>query len=291
MSSPTLGILPGERFAVYREHETVIGFTGLDGIIFWFVFENLDQSIPLSQSPRYTPAEVEPLCQRVAHVRITPDLTFGDLYHNRVVAVKIPVEEGVPLNWHTDRAVIVGDAACKMTPAGGQGANQAIESCAVLVNKIMEARRRAISPGGKMSREEVRSALASYAQARAPASAVALERSQMVFKALFCVPGRPSEMVKNMLKASDEEWLVRAFSALSSAPVLDDVELTARGQLYKETVLAAQAGLQSHNVTANSKLPGTKPEKAAETPKFAERREAQNLANSIQAANELVEVS
>src|SRR5690349_17109474 len=122
MSAPTEGIAPGERFAVYRENQTVIGFTGKDGIVFWFVFENLNHNVPLSQAPRYTEAEAEALCQSVAHTQVTPKLKFGEIYKNRVVAVKIGVEEGVAKGWHTDRAVIVGDAACKTTPAGGQGA-------------------------------------------------------------------------------------------------------------------------------------------------------------------------
>ncbi|KAF4335193.1 FAD-dependent monooxygenase [Fusarium beomiforme] len=268
MSAPTEGIAPGERFAVYREKQTVIGFTGKDGIVFWFVFENLNGNIPLSQAPRYTEAEAEALCQRVAHTQVTPKLKFGEIFKNRVVAVKIGVEEGVAKGWHTDRTVIVGDAACKTTPAGGQGANQAIESCAVLVNKLMEARK-ACQPGEKLSKQAVKSVLASYAQERAEPATTALERSQMVGKALLCTPGPATTLVQDMLKLSNKDWLLRAFMALSAAPVLESIELTPRGHLYNKAVKEAQAEMARR-------------QKVAKEVKEAEEREAREAAASIQ---------
>ncbi|KAF5855585.1 hypothetical protein ETB97_008961 [Aspergillus alliaceus] len=288
MSAPTEGIAPGERFAVYREQETIIGFTGKDGIVFWFVFENLNNDIPLSHAPRYTEAEAEALCQAVAHVRVTPRLKFGDLFKNRVMAVKIAVEEGVAKRWHTDRAVIVGDAACKTTPAGGQGANQAIESCAVLVNKLMEARKASV-PGEKLPREAIKTAFASYAQVRAQSAAMTLERSRMVCSALLCIPGPAAAMVKDMLKLSDEDWLLRAFMALSTAPVLEDVELTARGHLYNKAVKAAQDETERRR---NAASPATRVEqkRKVDTP-TNEPSELQDPVSLVQAAKKTVEVS
>jgi FAD dependent monooxygenase len=288
MSAPTEGIAAGERFAVYREKETVNGFTGKDGIVFWFVFEILDKAVPLSQAPRYTAAEAEALCQAVAQVRVTPRLLFGDLFKNRVVAVKIPTEEGVARRWHTDRAVLVGDAACKMTPAGGQGANQAMECCAVLVNKLMEARK-ACSPGERLSREAIASAIASYARTRAQAAAVQLERSQMVLNALFCIPGPVAVSVKDMLKLSDEEWLLRAFTALSTAPVLEDMELTARGKLYNRAAKEAQAEMERRRAGGSSVelSAGVGVSKESTTTSV----EVKNLVSPVQAVNGLVKVA
>ncbi|CCD33699.1 hypothetical protein BofuT4_P066580.1 [Botrytis cinerea T4] len=123
---------------------------------------NLGQNVPFSQVPRYTEAEAEALCQSVAYIQVTPKLKFGGIYKNRVVAVKTGVEEGVAKGWHTDRAIIVGDAACKALSAGGQGASQVIELCAVFVNSFMKARK-ACYPGEKLSSEPVKSILVSYA--------------------------------------------------------------------------------------------------------------------------------
>ncbi|KAI0870017.1 FAD-dependent monooxygenase [Hypoxylon argillaceum] len=249
MSASTEGIAPGERFAVYREQETVVGFTGQDGTVFWFVFEDLKKSVPLSRAPRYNEADAEALCKTVADVQVTPWLKFGDIFENRATAVKIAIEEGIAREWHTDRAVIVGDAACKTTPAGGQGANQAIESCAVLVNKLMEARKAAID-GKKLPREAIKSVLSSYAQTRAQPADTVLERSQMVCRALFREPGPASNMVREMTNLSDEDWLLRAFISLATAPILEDVELTARGHLYSQAVKAAQEETKRRMIAA-----------------------------------------
>jgi FAD dependent monooxygenase len=234
MSSPTDGIAPGERFAVYRKCETVLGFTGKGGVIFWFVFENLDHYVPLSQAKRYTEADAEDLCKKVFKVQCTPSLDFEAICRNRIAAMRTPVEEGIATTWHTDRSVIVGDAACKTTPAGGQGANQAMESCAALINKLMEVYR---SQDG-ISHDSFKVALASYAQEREQSATMTMEKSQMICNSLFCLQD-PAEL-KDIMDISEDEFLLRAFMGLSNAPVLNDVELTARGQFYSTAVEAVK---------------------------------------------------
>jgi FAD dependent monooxygenase len=234
MSSPTHGISPGERFAVYRKSETVVGFTGKGGVIFWFVFENLNHYVPLSQAKRYTKADAEDLCKKVFKVQCTPSLAFEAIYKNRIVAMRAPVEEGIPTTWNTDRSVVVGDAACKTTPAGGQGANQAMESCAALINKLMEVYR---SQDG-ISHDSFKVALASYAQERERPAAMTMERSQMICNSLFCL--QDPAVLKDILNLSEDEFLLRAFMGLSTAPFLNDIELTARGQFYSTAVEAVK---------------------------------------------------
>ena len=114
ISPPMEGILEGDTFLVYRKHATIIIFTGKDGIIFWFVVEDLGRAYPYADTPRYTSADVDALCQSVASVRLSPAIQFKDVYANRSVAVKVPLEEGMAKTWHTDRMVIVGDAAHKV---------------------------------------------------------------------------------------------------------------------------------------------------------------------------------
>lgn len=234
MSSPTNGIAPGERFAVYRKNEAVVGFTGKGGVIFWFVFENLNRYVPLSQAKRYTEADAQDLCKKVFEVQCTPSLNFEAIYKKRIVAMRTPVEEGIPSTWNTNRSVIVGDAACKTTPAGGQGANQAMESCAVLINKLMEV----YTSQDGISHDSIKAALASYAQEREQPAAMTMERSQMICNSLFCL--QDPAVLKDILNLSEDEFLLRAFMGLSNAPVLNDVELTARGQFYSTAVEAVK---------------------------------------------------
>ncbi|RAL03642.1 FAD-dependent oxidoreductase, partial [Aspergillus ibericus CBS 121593] len=234
MSSPAKGISPGDRFTVYREKATVVGFTGKDGVVFWFVFEDLEQPYPLSKCPRYTATDADTLCQSLTDVQITPSVKFADLYTNRIVATKIAAEEGVARTWHTHRTVIVGDAAHKMTPAGGMGANQAIESSAALVNEITKAMNSLTN--GHPSRETIRSALARYTEQRLRESAPAVERSRMICEALFCNEGPAIPKLRQMLSMSDEELLPHALEEFTRAPVLDGLELSPRGVQYEETV-------------------------------------------------------
>ncbi|KAF5676170.1 bikaverin cluster-monooxygenase [Fusarium heterosporum] len=234
MSSPTKGISAGERFVVYRKGETVLGFTGKGGVIFWFVFENLNHYVPLSQAKRYAEADVEELCKAVFTVQCTPSLKFEAIYNNRIAAMRTPVEEGIAKTWHTDRTVVVGDAACKTTPAGGQGANQAIESCAVLINKLMEAYQSTYRP----IRDPIKLALSTYAKDREQSAIMTMERSQMICNSLFCL--QDPTVLKDIINIGEEEFLLRALMGFSTAPVLNNVEVTTRGHFYSMAVDAVK---------------------------------------------------
>ena len=115
ISPPVQGIAEGECFSVYRPGATILIFTGLGAAIFWFVFEDLGRESTLSSTPRYTSDDVDAVCLSVAHLSITPTVSFGDIYAVRSVAMKVPLEEGIAPTWHTNRLVIVGDAAHKVS--------------------------------------------------------------------------------------------------------------------------------------------------------------------------------
>lgn len=108
------GVLEGDCFSVYREEAAILGFTGKNGIVFWFVFEDLGRTFRLSESPRYTTADADAVCQSVAHLRVSSTVLFGDIYANRTICMKTALEEGIAKAWHTNRTVIVGDAAHKV---------------------------------------------------------------------------------------------------------------------------------------------------------------------------------
>lgn len=104
----------GDCFSVYRKDTTILGFTSKDGVIFWFVFEDLGRTLVLSECPRYSPADVDAVCQSVAELSVSHTVKFAAVYANRTAAMKTCLEEGVAKKWHTDRTVIVGDAAHKV---------------------------------------------------------------------------------------------------------------------------------------------------------------------------------
>lgn len=114
ISNPTEGIVEGDCFSVYRQGASILGFTGKDGVVFWFVFEDLGRPWPLSEVPRYSEADVHPVCNSVAHLKLDNGIKFADVYANRTVARKVVLEEGMAKTWNSARAVLVGDAAHKV---------------------------------------------------------------------------------------------------------------------------------------------------------------------------------
>ncbi|KAM7190933.1 hypothetical protein V8F33_009166 [Rhypophila sp. PSN 637] len=61
ITRPTTGISEGEVFSVYRPGESVLIFTGKDGVAYWFVIEDLGEELPLSLTPRCTAEDIEVL--------------------------------------------------------------------------------------------------------------------------------------------------------------------------------------------------------------------------------------
>jgi hypothetical protein len=114
ISTATDGIAEGECFTAYSKGSNIFGLTGKNNTIYWLVTEELGQNYPLSNTPRYTAADADVLCKSVAHLHISPKLKFGDVYPNTTFALKVALEEGIAKVWHTDRTVIVGDAAHKV---------------------------------------------------------------------------------------------------------------------------------------------------------------------------------
>lgn len=246
MSSPTSGFASGDRFTVHRERTSTMGFAAEDGSVFWFVVESCpnasNKPIPLSQSPQFTTADADAMCQSIADVRVMPNATFGDVFANRTDYFRVPLEEGVASNWHTHRTVIVGDAAHKINPATGMGANQGWESSAVLINELMNARKQC--GRGKVTRDALHAAWVRYSENRKEAAGLWVKKTHVFTQALLCVPGQPMAMAERMRELTEEDLLNLAVQAWADAPALQDVELTERGKFFAAAMAAAKAEKQ-----------------------------------------------
>jgi FAD dependent monooxygenase len=115
-------------------------FTGRNGIIYWFIFSSLENTTPYNEAKRYDNGDIKAAFARVAHVRITPAVTFAEVFRNRRTAVMTPLEEGIALRWTAGRMALMGDAAHKMVPHAAMGANQAMESAACFASRLLELR-------------------------------------------------------------------------------------------------------------------------------------------------------
>ncbi|RGP80702.1 bikaverin cluster-monooxygenase [Fusarium longipes] len=234
ISSPTPGISEGDCFSVYRQGASILGFTGKGGVVFWFVFEDLGRPWSLSEVPRYSDADVDPVCQSVSHLKIDNGIIFADIYANRTIARKVVLEEGMAKTWHSARAVLVGDAAHKMVPNAAMGANQAMESAVVLVNELRGVL--ALSSDNSFHSETLHNTLAQYAEQRKSRTIQVQQKAAMVCRAQLCHDGPAEAIVKELPTLTDGDWLFRGFMGLADAPVLDHIPLTSRGLMYQKAV-------------------------------------------------------
>ncbi|KAK6860599.1 hypothetical protein PG995_004235 [Apiospora arundinis] len=102
---------------------------------------------------------------------IAASLTFGDLWKSRAAAGGASLDEGSVRQWHWGRTVLVGDAAHKVLPNQGMGANGGFESAASLVNQLTALLRHEANPNAA----ELRQAFAAY-QAERQGVMVAFQR-------------------------------------------------------------------------------------------------------------------
>ncbi|KAJ5004109.1 FAD-dependent monooxygenase andE [Colletotrichum sp. SAR 10_66] len=105
---------------------------------YWFLFEGVGETKRGKDIPRYSKQDTEKLA--LAHMpdRLYEEVTFGDIYKNKIMATLVPLEEYVFEKWHYKRIVCIGDASHKIDPVSGQGGNGAIEAAALLGNAIAE---------------------------------------------------------------------------------------------------------------------------------------------------------
>ncbi|KZL77439.1 FAD binding domain-containing protein [Colletotrichum tofieldiae] len=105
---------------------------------YWFLFEGVGDTKYGKDIPRYSKEDLETLAMAHLEDKIFDDVTFGDLYKNRIMATLVPLEEYVFEKWHYKRIVCIGDASHKIDPISGQGGNGAIEAAAILTNALTD---------------------------------------------------------------------------------------------------------------------------------------------------------
>ncbi|KAG0267403.1 hypothetical protein BG011_005688 [Mortierella polycephala] len=102
--------------------------------------------------------------------------TMGDLIDQtpKELVSKVVLEEKVFDTWHAGRTVLIGDACHKFTPAGGQGAINAIQDTVALANWIHAL--------PSMSLQDIDHAFQEYKAERYPNSVAAYNNGQMLEK-------------------------------------------------------------------------------------------------------------
>ncbi|SPO06962.1 related to hydroxylase [Cephalotrichum gorgonifer] len=136
------GWVAGEQHLVTGRGRSQLVASGPDDKVYWFMFEKLPETKYDKDIPKFTKEDEAEFVRRNKDVPITESVTFGDVYGRRISSTLTPLHEVVYKKWFFRRIITLGDSAHKPNPLGGQGANGALESCAVLVNTILRTRER-----------------------------------------------------------------------------------------------------------------------------------------------------
>lgn len=112
---------------------------GTDGNLLRFVlYKKLPT--PTKTRVRYTREDMENVAEAFSDIYVTPDVKMGDIWPNvyKKTARLVGQNEVIASHWHTDRVVLVGDAAMTMTAVNALGVNIALHSAAVLASEIQQ---------------------------------------------------------------------------------------------------------------------------------------------------------
>ncbi|EXJ64468.1 hypothetical protein A1O7_00804 [Cladophialophora yegresii CBS 114405] len=146
------------------------------GRIFWFIFEKLDTKHQFPNIPTFTDDDAVALAHRSSSVQMNDKVRFAEIWENRLAYKLVPLEEGLFRHWTWGRFVCIGDSVHKWTPNIGQGGNNAIESAALLANKLFQLAHQAPNLSGK----EVEQAMKSFYDRRLPRAASTFKLANLV---------------------------------------------------------------------------------------------------------------
>ncbi|KAH9228284.1 hypothetical protein K456DRAFT_1926221 [Colletotrichum gloeosporioides 23] len=128
----------GRQITAYNDGWSCLIVNAPGNRTYWFLFEGVGDTKRGKDIPRYSKEDTEELALAHMSDRLYEEVTFGDIYKNKIMATLVPLEEYVFEKWHYKRIVCIGDASHKIDPVSGQGGNGAIEAAALLGNAIAE---------------------------------------------------------------------------------------------------------------------------------------------------------
>ncbi|KAI0447517.1 FAD/NAD(P)-binding domain-containing protein [Xylaria telfairii] len=130
----------GTMHVVYHQGVSGLAATGVEGLVFWFLFVKEDKTTRAPDCPRYSEEDAEATINQFGHLNLGSDYTFRDLWNCKIKAAMFPMEEGVIKgSWNNGgRVVLLGDSASKATINAGLGGNTHVEGVCHLVNEMME---------------------------------------------------------------------------------------------------------------------------------------------------------
>ncbi|KAK1710565.1 hypothetical protein CaCOL14_004516 [Colletotrichum acutatum] len=123
---------------VFNEGRSYLIISAPGNRTYWFLFSGVGDTKYGKDIPRYSKEDTEKLALEHWEDLVFENVTFGDIYKNKIMATLVPLEEYVFEKWHYQRIVCIGDASHKIDPISGQGGNGAMEAAALLTNALTE---------------------------------------------------------------------------------------------------------------------------------------------------------
>ncbi|KAF9639538.1 hypothetical protein BFW01_g11344 [Lasiodiplodia theobromae] len=120
------------------QRTSILTASGPEDDTYWALFYDLGETYHGAGSPRLGKVDEHDVIAKHQNDAVTEEMTLADLYSSKTVSVCTPLHEYVVQAWHSQRSIIIGDAAHKFNPITGQGGNSAIESAAALTNEIVK---------------------------------------------------------------------------------------------------------------------------------------------------------
>ena len=191
------------------------------GRIFWFVFEKMNETYQYLNMPRFSDEDSMALAKRAMSAEMNDKVTFADLWANRLAYKLVPLEEGLFKYWTWGRVVCIGDSVHKVcsswqvfestskltrhqwTPNIGQGGNNAIESAALLANKLHRLARQTSHPSSK----DVAEALQIFHKRRLPRAESTFQIANLVTR-LETLKGPVEEFLALSVIPRVGDWLI-----------------------------------------------------------------------------------
>ncbi|RWA14077.1 hypothetical protein EKO27_g1044 [Xylaria grammica] len=162
----------------YHRGVSGVAASGVEGLVFWFLFVKNDEITRTPDCPRYSEKDAEAAIEQFGHLNLGADYTFRDLWNSKTLAAMFPMEEGVlKAPWNNGgRVVLLGDSVSKTTVNAGIGGNTHVEGVCHFMNGLVGLVKQNHAPSTK----EITEMFNGYETKQRPRSELILKLSAFV---------------------------------------------------------------------------------------------------------------
>ncbi|KAH7007915.1 hypothetical protein B0J12DRAFT_692087 [Macrophomina phaseolina] len=219
---------------------------------YWALFYDLGKTYYGADNPRFGKKDEEDVVVRHWNDAITEKIRFSDLYDRKTTSVCTPLHEYVVRAWHSQRSIVIGDAAHKFNPITGQGGNSALETAAALTNELVKTLN-SHGPDVHVSGKALHFTFQAVQQLRSPRASQLVHASTSFQRLTAMETLLHRGMIRNVVPRLGNDLMLHIlFRACTGAVSLDmlDVPSRPRGIPYDDEVMR-RPGARSASLMAS----------------------------------------